>query len=119
MQYIFIDCNNVLQQYYRAFLIIDKDFDELPFLIKILKFKFIDINIHLDQQKIVQKYRFKLQIKIDNKKQFIVKLKKYPKVYSVVLKELLFLRLLKEEEADNNEWIDEMSLEDKERSLEL
>jgi len=40
-------------------------------------------------------------------------LKKYPKVYSVVLKELLFLRLPEKKEANNNEQTDEMLLEDK------
>jgi len=46
-------------------------------------------------------------------------LKKYLKVYSVVLKELLFPRSLKEEETDNDERIDKMSLEDKEQLSKL
>jgi len=48
MRYIFIDCNSILQQYYRLFLTIDKDFDESFLLIGVPKFKFIDINIYLD-----------------------------------------------------------------------
>ena len=49
----------------------------------------------------------------------MARLKKHPKVYSVVLKELLFLGPPEEEEANNDERTDEVSLEDKERSLEL
>ncbi len=119
MRYIFIDCNSILQQYYRLFLTIDKDFDESFLLIGVPKFKFIDINIYLDQQETVWEYRFKLQIKIDSKKQFMVRLKKHLKVYSVVLKELLFLRPPKKKEVNNDERIDKMLLRDKEQSLKL
>jgi len=49
----------------------------------------------------------------------MVRLKKHLKVYSVVLKELLFLRPPKKKEVNNDERIDKMLLRDKEQSLKL
>jgi len=46
-------------------------------------------------------------------------LKKYLKVYSIVLKELLFLGPSEEEEANIDERTDKVLLRDKERSPEL
>jgi len=118
VRYTFIDRKSVLQQHYRPFLAIDRDSDESPLLIGVPKLKFMGISIHLDQQETVWEYRLKPQIKIDSKKRFIARLRKHPKVYSVVLKELLFLGPPEEEEVDNDERTDEVSLGDKERSPE-
>jgi hypothetical protein len=116
VRYTLVDRNSVSRQHYRPFLTIDKDFDESPLLIGVPRLKFIGISIHLDQQKTIWEYRLKPQIKIDSKKRFIARLKKHPKVYSVVLKELLFPGPLEEKEANNDKRTDKVLLEDKERS---
>ena len=90
VRYIFTDRNNIIQQYRRPFLIIDREPDESPLLIGISRLRHIKVDIYLDNKEAVWAFKIMPKIKIDNRKRFTAQMKKTPKVYTLVLKNAAF-----------------------------
>jgi len=59
-------------------------------LIDIPKLQYIGVDIYLNNKKAVWVFKITPKIKIDNKKQFTTRMKKSPKVYTLVLKNITF-----------------------------
>ncbi len=53
VRYTFTDCNGVIRQYRRPFLVIDWESDESSLLIGILGLQYIGVDIYLDDKEVI------------------------------------------------------------------
>ena len=70
VRYSLTDRNDVVRQYYRPFLAIDRDPDESPLLIGVPGLKEMRVDIYLSNEEMVWTYRLNPNIKIDTRKRF-------------------------------------------------